>query len=72
MQNHVISLTIATERREHITQKFTKQNISFEFFDSIIVSQLSQVSEKLGLHLVESERLSSIEETCFLSHVCLW
>ena len=72
MLNHVISLTTATEHREHITQEFTRQSISFEFLDAITVPQLTQVSEKLGLRLVESERLSSIEKACFLSHVYLW
>lgn len=72
MQNYVISLTTATDRRQHITEEFTKQNIPFEFYDAIIVSQLSEVSKALGLTLAESERLSSIEKACFLSHVCLW
>ena len=72
MQNHVISLTTATDRRQHIIQEFTKQNIPFKFYDAITVSQLTEVSKALGLRLAESERLSPIEKACFLSHVCLW
>ena len=35
MQNYVISLTTSTDRRQHITQEFKKQDILFEFFDAI-------------------------------------
>lgn len=72
MKNYVISLITATARRQHIIQEFTQQNIPFDFFDAITVPQLNEASENLGLCLVESERLSSIEKACFLSHVCLW
>lgn len=33
---------------------------------------MTEVSKELGLRLAESERLSSIEKACFLSHICLW
>ncbi|KAA0939606.1 glycosyltransferase family 25 protein [Psychrobacter sp. ANT_H59] len=72
MQNHIISLTTATDRRQHIIQEFTKQNIPSEFYDAITASQLTEVSKALGLRLAESERLSPIEKACFLIHVCLW
>ena len=60
MQNYVISLTTSTDRRQHITQEFKKQDILFEFFDAITTSQLDEVSKQLNLHIFESERLSSI------------
>ena len=41
MQNYIISLITATGRRQHIIQEFTKQSISFEFFDAITVPQLT-------------------------------
>ena len=72
MQNYVISLTTSTDRRQHITQEFKKQDILFEFFDAITTSQLDEVSKQLNLHIFESERLSSIEKACFLSHIYLW
>ena len=43
MHNHVISLTTANARRQHITQEFAKHNIPFEFFDAITVSELKEV-----------------------------
>ena len=72
MQNYVISLTTSTDRRQHITQEFKKQDILFEFFDAITTSQLDEVSKQLNLNIFESERLSSIEKACFLSHIYLW
>lgn len=35
LQNHVISLTTAHERRTHITNEFAKHNIPFDFFDAV-------------------------------------
>lgn len=61
MHNHVISLTTANTRRQHITQEFAKHSIPFEFFDAITVSELKEVSQRLGLEsLAESKYLFPI------------
>lgn len=71
MQNHVISLTTATERRQHITAEFGKQNIAFEFFDAITPSYIDTVAKQFGMD-ISKMNLSSGEIACFLSHLCLW
>ena len=72
MKNFVISLTTATQRREHITQEFSKQNIPFEFFDAITPDTMVQACERLNIDLINNQRLSGGEKGCFLSHVILW
>ncbi|WP_077587461.1 glycosyltransferase family 25 protein [Rodentibacter caecimuris] len=42
--NYVISLTTATQRREHIKKEFGRHNISFEFYDTLVhFNQLIQM-----------------------------
>lgn len=72
MKNYVISLTTATERREHIVNEFSKQNISFEFFDAITPDMIDEICQKLNIDLCQNQHLSHGEKGCFLSHVCLW
>ncbi len=35
MKKFVISLSTATERREHIFREFSKKSINFDFFDAL-------------------------------------
>lgn len=72
MKNYVISLTTATNRREHIKTEFGKQNIHFEFFDAVTPNDIEHISTQLNIPLVNNQRLSLGEKACFLSHVCLW
>ncbi|WP_144412410.1 glycosyltransferase family 25 protein, partial [Neisseria meningitidis] len=39
MQNHVISLASAAERRAHITDTFGVRGIPFQFFDALMPSE---------------------------------
>lgn len=73
LKNYVISLTTATDRREHITNEFGKQGIEFEFFDAVNYSQIDEVCDKFGVeNLKYTENLAKGEKGCFLSHVSLW
>lgn len=72
LNNYVISLTQATERRQHIQTEFAKQNIPFTFFDAITPDLIAITCEKIGIDLVHNQRLSNGEKGCFLSHVYLW
>lgn len=72
MKNFVISLKSASKRREHIIQEFGKQNVSFEFFDAITPDLIEITCQRLGINLINNQRLSNGEKGCFLSHVCLW
>ncbi|MDO4895945.1 MAG: glycosyltransferase family 25 protein [Moraxella sp.] len=72
MKNYVISLTTATERREHIKAEFDKQSIDFEFFNAVTPDLIKSTCQKLGIDLTQNQRLSDGEKACFLSHVSLW
>ena len=69
---YVISLTTAHDRRTHIDNEFDKQGIDFEFFDAITPDLIEATCQKLGINLLNNQRLSKGEKACFLSHVCLW
>ncbi len=71
MKNYVISLKSATARREHISNEFGKQNVSFEFFDAITPSEIDATAQELGLNIRDTE-LTQGEIACLLSHVSLW
>ena len=71
MKNYVISLKSATARREHISNEFGKQNVSFEFFDAITPSEIDATAQELGLNVSDTE-LTQGEIACLLSHVSLW
>lgn len=72
MKNYVISLTTATDRREHIINEFGKQGIEFEFFDAITPDLNKITCKNLDIDLTNNQRLSDGEKACFLSHLCLW
>lgn len=71
-KNYVISLTTASDRREHIQNEFDKQNISFEFFDAITPNQIGEYCIKFDLTINKTNKLSDAEKACLLSHVFLW
>ncbi|HEZ3368377.1 TPA: glycosyltransferase family 25 protein [Neisseria meningitidis] len=73
MQNHVISLASAAERRAHITDTFGARGIPFQFFDALMPSEaLEQAMGELVPGLVRHNLLSGVEKACFMSHVVLW
>ncbi|HEZ3985746.1 TPA: glycosyltransferase family 25 protein [Neisseria meningitidis] len=73
MQNHVISLASAAERRAHITDTFGARGIPFQFFDALMPSEaLEQAMAELVPGLSAHPYLSSVEKACFMSHVVLW
>lgn len=73
MQNHVISLASAKERRAHITDTFGARGIPFQFFDALMPSEeLEQAMGELVPGLVRHNLLSGVEKACFMSHVVLW
>ncbi|HHA3748016.1 TPA: glycosyltransferase family 25 protein [Neisseria meningitidis] len=73
MQNHVISLASAAERRAHIADTFGRHDIPFQFFDALMPSEeLEQVMAELVPGLSAHPYLSSVEKACFMSHVVLW
>lgn len=71
LKNYVISVNTATQRREHISNEFGKQNIPFEFFDAITPRQLPELAEKFGLNISHSQ-LTKGEYACLFSHFYLW
>lgn len=70
--NYVISLSTATQRREHITQEFGRQQIPFEFFDAVTpATNLDELIQKYLPNLADAN-LSPGEKSCFMSHYVLW
>ena len=73
MQNHVLSLASAAERRAHIAATFGARGIPFQFFDALMPSEeLEQAMAELVPGLSAHPYLSSVEKACFMSHVVLW
>ncbi|MBG9138661.1 glycosyltransferase family 25 protein [Neisseria meningitidis] len=73
MQNHVISLASAAERRAHIADTFGRHDIPFQFFDALMPSEeLNRVMAELVPGLAKQHLLSGVEKACFMSHVVLW
>lgn len=70
LKNIVISLTTATQRREHIRQEFGKQGIEFEFFNAVTISQLDMFAQKFNISTI-SPKLSQGEYACMFSHLCV-
>lgn len=73
--NYVISLTSATQRREHITNEFSRQNIPFVFFDAVNWKETPShpyLSQKLNKLLSQTDKLSEGEKGCLASHLALW
>ncbi len=71
MQNYVISLVSANERREHISSEFGKFGINFDFFDAVTPDKIHQIAEALSIDLRHTD-LRPGEIACLLSHVMLW
>ncbi|EMU1242914.1 glycosyltransferase family 25 protein [Neisseria gonorrhoeae] len=73
MQNHVISLASAAERRAHIADTFGSRGIPFQFFDALMPSErLEQAMAELVPGLSAHPYLSGVEKACFMSHAVLW
>ncbi|MGI3295574.1 glycosyltransferase family 25 protein [Neisseria sp. SLRRB23] len=73
MQNHVISLASAAERRAHIAATFGSRGIPFQFFDALMPSErLEQAMAELVPGLSAHPYLSGVEKACFMSHAVLW
>lgn len=71
MQNYVISLKNASDRRQHIEHEFSKNNIEFNFFDAITPDQAQQIAENL-FPMCDLTHLSPVELACFISHIAVW
>ena len=71
MNNFVISLSNAAQRRAHICSEFAKEEVDFEFFDAITPATLQTAALTLGLDASRTD-LHQNEVACFLSHVMLW
>ena len=67
----VVSLIDEHERRQHIDSLFDAYNLDFSYFDAINKTQVKDTLQKHGLK-VQSERMSTGEVACYLSHYCLW
>ncbi|HEZ6269483.1 TPA: glycosyltransferase family 25 protein, partial [Neisseria meningitidis] len=73
MQNHVISLASAAERRAHIAATFGARGIPFQFFDALMPSEeLNRMMAELVPGLAKQHLLSEVEKACFMSHAVLW
>ncbi|HFA7349592.1 TPA: glycosyltransferase family 25 protein, partial [Neisseria gonorrhoeae] len=73
MQNHVISLASAAERRAHIADTFGSRGIPFQFFDALMPSErLERAMAELVPGLSAHPYLSGVEKACFMSHAVLW
>ncbi len=71
MENFVISLKSAFDRRIHIEDQFGGKKIPFHFFDAIEPSQIDIQARKIGFTIRQGD-LSRNELACLLSHVSLW
>lgn len=71
MKKFVISLSTATERREHISSEFGKKSISFNFFDALTPEPAAIFAKELNLK-IDEQSLTKGEVACFMSHVFLW
>lgn len=71
MENFVISLKSASDRRAHIQEQFGDKQIPFQFFDAIEPSQIDAQAEKINFEIRQGD-LSRNELACLLSHVSLW
>lgn len=71
MKNFVISLKTADDRRKHITEQFSRQNIPFTFFDAIEPSQIEKQAEEIRFSIHQGD-LTQNELACLLSHISLW
>lgn len=72
MNNYVISLPNAIDRRKHIENEFKSHNLNFEFFDAVQPStELNNLIEKYIPNLKNSS-LTDGEKGCLISHLSIW
>lgn len=71
MEIFVISLSTASQRRQHINQEFAKKNLDFKFFDALTPEPAGEFANQLGLR-IDDTILTKGELACFMSHVYLW
>ena len=71
MKKFIISLTSATDRRQHIRSEFNKHQVDYEFFDALTPDIANPYANKLGLNL-STANLTAGEVACMMSHVALW
>lgn len=72
VKNYVISLTTATDRREHIIEEFGKQGVEFEFFDAVTPKILKETANILQIDLDKNINLSENELSILCSQIFLW
>lgn len=71
MNNYVISLTSAQERRKHIESEFGKQHIPFQFFDAITPDLIAEKAKEFDIDISNTD-LTPGEIACAFSHIALW
>lgn len=71
MNNFIISLNTAHERRKHISEIFSSNNINYSFFDAIKPNEIEKIALEIGIDLSNSN-LKISETSCLLSHLYLW
>ena len=80
IENIVISMENATERRKHITKQFESKKLSFSFFNAYTYQSINQsINQSLNqsikpiLHNIEESKiLTKGEKGCLISHFLLW
>lgn len=71
MENFVISLQNAHDRRQHIKQQFESHNVAYKFFDAVNSFESEAVAKKLNISITDT-LLGKNEIACLLSHVSIW
>ncbi len=72
MNNYIISLKTAAQRREHICNEFGKQAIPFQFCDAVTSNDFQREDIRALLSNIHQSKLANGEKGCFLSHLSLW
>lgn len=71
MNNFVISLTTATQRRQHIKRQFDEHQIDFTFFNAVTPNEVKKIANDFNL-CIDNSDLTDGELGCFFSHLLLW
>lgn len=71
MKKFVISLTSATDRRQHIRSEFNKHQVDYEFFDALTPDKADEFAKSLNLKIQDAS-LTPGELACMMSHVAIW
>ena len=71
MENFIISLENAHDRRQHIKEQFESNHIPYAFFDAINATEIDTMAKKLNIPIANT-RLGKNEIACFLSHASIW